>query len=504
MSAPVTEARRRKPLLSPGWVSAVLAGHSALGLAFAALIYLVCLSGTVTVFVQELQRWEQPSGARVETVTPEVMDRGIDTIRKKAPVAAKAAISIGLPSAGNARFTLSAGGLEGRGGETWLADAEGRPAVKVQRPVSDFIVALHTGLLLPRGIGGTLVGLTGIVLLALLISGVLAHPRMFKDAFSLRRGGSRRLQEADLHNRLGTWGLPFHFTIALTGAILGLFFLIFGGLAATAYKGDMQHAFADMMGPRGAENRQPAAIPPLAPIIASARADALSASIQSVAIQHPGTRGQSISVMVQEPRRLSLFERYMFDYRGHLTQAPSADEKSIARQIIGAIQPLHFGWFGGIFVKIAYGLLGLSLCVVTSSGVTTWLARRRDKGRPAPAWERFWTATAWGQPAALGSAAIAPFLSNGTLSAGTAWAAVTAIAYAFACLLRDDRTLRFGLRAATAALLVVLAIVHAALFLTHMNDGVGWTIDGVLIAGAAIIAAPIRKQAARKAQPAPE
>jgi len=281
------------------------------------------------------------------------------------------------------------------------------------------------------------------------------------------------VQEADLHNRLGTWGLPFHFTIALTGAILGLFFLIFGGLAATAYKGDMKQAFAGMMGPRGTESRLAAPIPPLGAIIASVRADAPSAAIQSVAIQHPGTRGQSISVMVQEPRRLSLFERYMFDYCGHLTQAPSADEKSIARQIIGAIQPLHFGWFGGILVKIAYGLLGLSLCVVTSSGVTIWLARRRDKGRPAPIWERFWTATAWGQPTAFGSAAIAPFLSNGILSAGAAWTAVTAIAYAFACLLRDDRTLRFGLRAATAALLVILAVAHAEIFMTYKNDGAG-------------------------------
>ncbi len=493
MNGSVSEARRRKPLLSPGWVGAVLAGHSALGLAFAALIYLVCLSGTVTVFVQELQRWEQPTDPRVETVTPEAITRSIDAIRQKAPIAAKNAISIGLPSAGNPRFTLSAGGREG-GGETWIADAGGHATVRVQRPVSDFIVALHTGLLLPRGIGGMLVGLTGIALLALLISGVLAHPRMFKDAFSLRWGGSRRLQEADLHNRLGTWGLPFHFTIALTGAILGLFFLIFGGLAATAYKGDMRHAFADMMAPRGAENRQPTPIPPLAPIMAAVRAEVPSASIQSVAIQHPGTRGQSINVMVHEPDRLSLFERYVFDFRGHLTRTPSTDHESIPRQIIGAIQPLHFGWFGGIAIEIAYGLLGLSLCVVTSSGVTIWLARRRDKGRPAPVWERFWTATVWGQPAALGSAAIVPLLSNGTVAAGTVWAAATATAYASACLLHDDRTLRFGWRAATAILLIVLATVHAGMFLTHMTDGAGWAVDALLLVAAAIIAPPLRKR----------
>ena len=52
------------------------------------------------------------------------------------------------------------------------------------------------------------------------------HPRVLRDAFHLRLGGSRRLQEADLHNRLGIWALPFHFTLALTGALCALFFLI--------------------------------------------------------------------------------------------------------------------------------------------------------------------------------------------------------------------------------------------------------------------------------------
>jgi hypothetical protein len=33
----------------------------------------------------------------------------------------------------------------------------------------------------------------------------MAHPRIFKDAFRLRIGGSVRLEQADLHNRLSVW-----------------------------------------------------------------------------------------------------------------------------------------------------------------------------------------------------------------------------------------------------------------------------------------------------------
>jgi uncharacterized iron-regulated membrane protein len=230
--------QKRKPLLPPSWFSAGLPAILHFGLALAGFIYLVCLSGTLAVFAQELQRWEQPAGPVVQSVSPAAVDNGFNAIRAKVPRLAKDSVTIALPTPAIPRLTLSAGGHEGAGGEIWLADATGRPVVKAYRPTTDFIVALHTGLHLPEGIGRTLVGLIGIALLGLLISGVLAHPRIFKDAFSFRRGGSRRLQTADLHNRLGTWGLPFFLTVTLTGTILGVFFVIFAGLAATAYKGD--------------------------------------------------------------------------------------------------------------------------------------------------------------------------------------------------------------------------------------------------------------------------
>jgi uncharacterized iron-regulated membrane protein len=53
----------------------MLAGHSALGLAFAALIYLVCFSGSIAVFTQEFTRWEQPAGPVLHRgVSPQAAD----------------------------------------------------------------------------------------------------------------------------------------------------------------------------------------------------------------------------------------------------------------------------------------------------------------------------------------------------------------------------------------------------------------------------------------------
>ena len=81
-------AKRAKVAGKPIWpkvpaefVRAMLAGHSALGLAFAALIYLVCFSGSVAVFTYEYGRWEQPAGPLLHEVSPEAADAAFAAAR---------------------------------------------------------------------------------------------------------------------------------------------------------------------------------------------------------------------------------------------------------------------------------------------------------------------------------------------------------------------------------------------------------------------------------------
>lgn len=199
--------RKKRQFLSPGFVQAMLAGHSALGLAFAALIYVVCLTGTVSVFVHELQRWEQPDVPMIgETVAPDAVGAAVRAgfAQAKSENAAHDMFLMRLPQRLVVTYHDHDSGVDGR----WLADAQGNLATRVAAPWVAFIADLHMHLHLPRTWGLYLVGLTGVALLSSLISGLLSHPRIFKDAFALRWGGSRRLQEADLHNRLGVWGLP--------------------------------------------------------------------------------------------------------------------------------------------------------------------------------------------------------------------------------------------------------------------------------------------------------
>src|SRR3546814_10948130 len=99
------------------------------------------------------------------------------------------------------------------------------------------------------------------MIVALSLSGVIAHPRIFRDAFRLRARDKEGVGLADWPNRLSVWSLPFALAIALTGAMIGLGTIGAYGLAASFYKGDVEAAYAPIFGGEG----QPAAPPaPLA------------------------------------------------------------------------------------------------------------------------------------------------------------------------------------------------------------------------------------------------
>lgn len=484
------EKRRKRQLLSPRFVESMLAGHSALGLAFAALIYIVCLTGTLCVFLHEFHRWEQPDAPVLAgPMRPAAITAATQAGYHQA-LAGKGGGDLFLiaPSALLPRFTVhyhdDATGNEGE----WIADSDGKFVARVSSPWAEFLAGLHMYLHLPRTWGLFLVGLTGVALLSSLISGILAHPRIFKDAFALRWGGSKRLQEADSHNRLGVWGLPFHVVVSLTGALLGLSTLIVGVLALAAYNGDSQKAFAEILGPHAAESTTPGPVPDINPMIAAVQRDRPDAVFVSAQFQHIATSGQLVHLSMRTPGHLAFSNQYYFDGNGNSRGHGGFEEGGIGQQILGVLQPLHFGWFGGIGTKIMYAILGLALTIVTQSGVTIWLARRRDKGLPAERWERIWAATVWGQPLALAVAALTSFFAPAELLIAI-YLAVTAASLAASMRLRDARTIRAGLQAATAATIAATAIVHGALWHSRATDPMLYWIDGALIVTALVLAA---------------
>ncbi len=110
-----------------------LNGHSAVGLTIAALAYLICLTGTLAVFTDELKLLEQPIPA-AGPVQPGAIDRAARSVLEQAPDTAT--LYVLAPFTTSGRLTLTG---YGPGGEkNWLADGSG--AIQpMKTPWTEFI-----------------------------------------------------------------------------------------------------------------------------------------------------------------------------------------------------------------------------------------------------------------------------------------------------------------------------------------------------------------------------
>src|SRR3546814_10023839 len=122
-----------------GFVRAVLRGHSSLGLAFAALIYLICLSGSLAVFAHEFQRWESARGPHVTDVIPDAVQTAFaGAIAAGGPGVEH--VTITLPSADFPRLLLH---VDADADTEFLADASGKIAPGTDFAWTEFITRLH-------------------------------------------------------------------------------------------------------------------------------------------------------------------------------------------------------------------------------------------------------------------------------------------------------------------------------------------------------------------------
>lgn len=490
------------PKVPAPFVRAILAGHSALGLAFAALIFLVCFSGTVVVLLEDVERWESPQVAPVHSVTPQTLE----TMRSEALAKYPGAHHIfsSLPSEDQPRFRIYVDAVEGQPNKEWMVDQNGHLVAETHQPWTTFIQRLHIYLHLPSTWGLFVVGLTGVALLSSLVSGALAHPRVFRDAFHLRWGGSKRLQEADMHNRIGVWGLPFHVILSLTGALLGLSTLLMSVLAFVAFKGHVDKAYSFFFPPAPIDDPRPAPLAPLAPMFERVLADAPGAELSYVTFEHPGEAGQSVQITAIKPNALNRGDTWVFDGSGKLLTGGYSDSNGTpGNAILQAVSTLHFGWFGGWPVKIAYILLGAGLTSVTASGVAIWLARRRDKGRPAPRWERVWVAFCWSQPPAYALTAIAALVSP-TIPLVPLWLVASLLALGTAALWTPDR-ISWRLRLLATVLIAAVPVTHIAVLGGAIADPMAWVVN-VIIGGVALLTglSLLRPAKKRTAAPAPQ
>jgi len=440
-----------KLIPSPALVKQSLASHSWLGLLAGALMYLVCLSGTLAVFYLEFERWEQPQAEEYLDYNPAALDAAYTEVLERDPGATEH-VYIGLPRADMPRATIATDNMG------WFVNRDGSLGDPEAHDWTHILLHLHLYLHLPESFGMIVVSLLGVLLCGLIVSGFVAHPRLFKDAFSLRFRGSKRMEQVDIHNRLSVWGTPFHLMIGVTGAYFGLAALITLVIAKSYYGGDTDKVVGEIF---GAEPRleqqldQPAAV---GSAIEQVRQMAPDTTPFYVTLEDVETPQQFMLVGVEYPRRLIYAEQYRFDSAGNYLDRVGFSDGEAGKQAIFSVYRLHFGHFGGLLVKVAYVVLGLALTVVSVSGINIWFARRKTRD----SLNSLWTGFVWGAPVALAASALAQVVL-GIPGTAVFWVGML-IACAWSRMLDDDRRARRHLLWAGALTMLALAAGHMLRF----------------------------------------
>lgn len=258
------------------------------------------------------------------------------------------------------------------GMKTVLFDAftgEAVPAPQFNEGLLYFITRLHTDMF--AGVAGKLfLGCMGMLFAIAIVSGVVLYrPFMTKLPFgTVRKRRSTRLKWLDLHNLLGIVATGWLLVVALTGVINTLDETLY----ASWQKSEIARLTSSYEG-----KPMPTRFGSIEKAVQEARA--ARPELQPAFVSYPGTgySGQhhyGVFMTGDTPLAQSNYQPVLVDAEtSRLTAVPRWPAMLSAMYLT---QPLHFGNYAGLTLKIIWAVFDLIAIVLLVSGLYLWLGRR--------------------------------------------------------------------------------------------------------------------------------
>ena len=338
-------------------------------------LLMLCITGLPLVFTHEIdevllhQQW-QPSGANDERLS---LDQVLETALSRHPGDVAAFMSFDEDRPVVNVTSIDPNGPAGAYNFQPIDQTSGEAAPLVAgHPVMEFLLQLHTDMFL--GLPGMLfLGLVGRLLIVALVWGVVLYaPFMRRLPFgTVRASKAARTRWLDYHNLLGAVTLAWVLVVGLTGVVNTLATPIIAYWKDTALK-ELTAAYD-------------------APVAAGERAS-LDAAVQRARAALPGMTLQFVAFPGSS---YSTDHHYAVFFLGdtplttHLTTPALIDARTGELAAVATMpwyvktlslsQPLHFGDYGGLPLKILWALLDLATIIILISGLYLWLAKRKTK-----------------------------------------------------------------------------------------------------------------------------
>ncbi|AVB28025.1 PepSY domain-containing protein [Pseudomonas syringae pv. syringae] len=270
-------------------------------------------------------------------------------------------------------ITAATAGTEPNSSHTFALDARTGEALEMPSANGGFMMVmlrLHVDMYanLP---GKLLLAFMGLLFVVAIVSGtVLYAPFMRKLEFGqVRVNKSRRTRWLDLHNLIGVVTLTWALVVGVTGVISAC-----ADLLIASWRND---ALATMIAPYKDA-------PPLTQRAPATRlleiAKSAAPGMQADFIAFPGTRFSSehhYAVFLKGNTHLTAHLATPVLIDAQTLHVTAVVERPWYMDALGMSQPLHFGDYGGMPMKILWAVLDVLTIIVLGSGVYLWWVRRR-------------------------------------------------------------------------------------------------------------------------------
>lgn len=267
------------------------------------------------------------------------------------------------------------------------------------------VAELHTRLFVPGKPGIMLVTVFSLALTGALIAGVFLLPRFWNSFVTWPRfGGSSRALYSDFHRLLGAWSIPF---VAMVSVTTLYYFAETLRLAAPPIDRGVNTQ------PR--ETKQPSDMGKAKIEAAIAVARGVYPELKIRTILLPRNRVQPIridgdmdAVLVRERANTV----YLHPETLEVIRSHKGEDLSTHQRISEAVDPIHWGYWGGVWSRAIWLVFGVFLTALPILGAAIFAKRmgvRRAKleGRPISGWRVYWDGMSLGKWGSLALVAVA-------------------------------------------------------------------------------------------------
>ena len=342
------------------------------------------ITGTLAIFSLEMDWLIHPEMRAQERVDADNVAWGaaFDSLREEYPEYTFFTIS----RLKGDYFNLLAGGRTpwDENVRAWLQPHNGELAgITRWYSIQRFFRELHRNLFMRTPIGVPIVSFLSLPLLVSLFAGFIVYRKFWRGFFRKPRWGrNARILTGDLHRLTGLWTSWFIALIALTS----LFYLIESGGYYGWRPWDRYASPPQILDPMEREEVYPA----------NFSGEDINLAVAAAKAELPGLEVAGVGLLANDRSWLQINGNlsaalvrqranvvYVDPIDGSVLGSTRGEDLSAMGRISEAADPLHFGYFGGIFTRVMWFLLGLGMVGLSLTGVIIYAKRLLLKEKSA-------------------------------------------------------------------------------------------------------------------------